>query len=69
MSRKNRKNGNLPNYDKASKKKRREMDKQKRGDWGNTNPITKIQGNKNDYRRRKQKEREDDLSDYDYNFD
>lgn len=29
-------------YDKMSKKQKREADRAKRGDWGNTRPTTKV---------------------------
>lgn len=57
----NKERENFVPYDKQSRKQRRETDKKKRGDWGNINPITRFHGQKNDYRRQRQKEREDDL--------
>lgn len=29
-------------YEKMSKRKRKEIDKEKRGDWGNINPVSKV---------------------------
>lgn len=70
MSRKNGDKNKFIPYDKMGKRDKREIDQQKRKNWGNINPTTKPQGEKNDYRRKKQREREDDMiNEYDYNFD
>ncbi len=40
-------------YEKLSKKKRRELDKLKRGSWGGLNPVTRTPKNPKAYDRRK----------------
>ncbi len=40
-------------YQKLSKRKRRERDKQRRSDWGNMNPITRKPANPKAYNRKK----------------
>lgn len=62
---------NFVPYDKQSRKEKREQDKKRRGTWGAVNPITRPHGQKNDYKRQRQQEREDDMiEDYeDYDFD
>lgn len=39
-------------YDKMSKKKKKELNAQMRGDWGNLNPVTRTTKNKKAYNRR-----------------
>ena len=46
-------------YDKLSKKKKRELDKAKRGTWG-ISPITRKPPNPKAYKRKKRIETEDD---------
>lgn len=38
-------------YQKLSKKARRELDKQKRSDWGAVRPVTRIEENPKAYKR------------------
>jgi hypothetical protein len=40
-------------YEKLSKKKQRELDRQKRGSWGALNPVTRVPKNPKAYDRRK----------------
>lgn len=40
-------------YNKLSKRKRKEIDKSKRADWGKINPVTKVRKNKKKYDRKK----------------
>ena len=40
-------------YEKLSKKKQREIDKQKRGTWGALSPVTRKPENKKAYNRKK----------------
>ena len=40
-------------YEKLSKKKRRELDAQRRGDWGGMNPVTRRSVDKTAYNRKK----------------
>lgn len=41
--------------DKMSKKAQKELNDKKRGTWGNTNPVTKVQPNKKAYDRKRDK--------------
>ncbi len=48
-------------YEKLSKKKRSELDRKKRGSWGNVNPVTRRAEDKNLYNRRRARSiKEDD---------
>ena len=47
-------------YDKLSKKKQSELNKQKRGTWGVLNPVTRKPENPNAYNRRKTRKWTDD---------
>lgn len=69
MSRKNhrRENEFVP-YDKMSKKDKRQIDREKRGDWGGIDPRTRRE-DKDKYKRRKQKQREKDDYYYDEDYD
>lgn len=49
-------------YDKLSKKEKRKYDNEKRGDWGNTNPATKVIPNT--YKERREKEKIKSHEDY-----
>ena len=40
-------------YEKSSKKRRRELDKEKRGDWNGVNPCTRIIKDKTIYDRKR----------------
>ena len=40
-------------YEKLSKKKQRELDRQKRGTWGSLSPVTRRPENKKAYNRKK----------------
>lgn len=42
-------------FDKLSKKEKRKRNNEKRGDWGNTNPATKVIPNT--YKQRREKEK------------
>lgn len=48
-------------YDKMSKKEKKKMDSEKRGDWQGVNPVTRVEDNdKKKYKRKpKHPERED----------
>lgn len=50
-------------YAKLSKKKQRELDKQKRGTWGDLNPVTRKPQNPKAYNRKKvrARQREDEF--------
>ena len=53
--------------DKMSKKAQKELNDKKRGTWGNTNPVTRVQPNKKAYdRKRDKKALEELLSDSNY---
>lgn len=68
MGRKNNRNQeesqNFVPYSKSSKKEKRRRDREKRGDWGNISPVTKIVPNK-----KKRKRRRDDYYEEDYDYD
>ena len=49
-------------YEKLSKKKRRELDLEKRGSWGEINPVTRKGENPKAYNRRKAQKWSDDAS-------
>ncbi len=49
-------------YDKMSKKERKKLNAQKRKDWGNVNPTTRIEKSKNEYQRHP-KHKKSDLDD------
>ena len=40
-------------YQKLSKKKKRELDRKRRGTWGNLNPVTRTPANSKAYQRQK----------------
>jgi len=40
-------------YDKLSKKRQRELNNEKRGTWGNINPVTKVKPSGKIYSRKK----------------
>ena len=46
-------------YEKLSKKKRREMDRKKRNDWGEVKPVTRRIESGKIYKRKKTKQEED----------
>ena len=46
-------------YQKMNKKKRKEIDKQKRGDWGDIKPVTKVVQSKKVYNRKSYKKGHD----------
>lgn len=46
--------------DKISKKAQKELNDKKRGTWGNTNPVTRVQPNKKAYDRKRDKKIEDE---------
>jgi len=48
--------------DKMSKKAQKELNDKKRGTWGNTNPITRVQPNKKAYNRKRDKKADLDES-------
>lgn len=48
--------------DKMSKKAQKELNDKKRGTWGNTNPVTRVQPNKKAYDRKKDKKELDESS-------
>ena len=49
--------------DKMSKKAQKELNDKKRGTWGNTNPVTRVQPNKKAYdRKRDKKELDEDIN-------
>lgn len=51
--------------DKMSKKAQKELNDKKRGTWGNTNPVTKVQPNKKAYdRKRDKKELDEAITNY-----
>ena len=56
------KTGDFIPYEKSSNKKKKELDRKKRQDWGDLNPITRKE-DKNAYKRKKQREKEES---YDY---
>lgn len=71
MGRKNNRSHEEPQdfvpYSKSSKKEKRKRDREKRGDWGNISPVTKIVPNKKKEKRRRRRDNyyeEDD----DYNY-
>lgn len=47
-------------YEKLSKKKRRELDRRRRGTWGPLDPTTRRPANPRAYKRKKFKAREED---------
>lgn len=47
-------------YEKLSKKKKRELDLQKRSTWGAMSPVTRVPVNKKAYNRKKAQRRFDD---------
>ncbi|MBO7211310.1 MAG: hypothetical protein J6V44_09960 [Methanobrevibacter sp.] len=49
--------------DKMSKKAQKELNDKKRGTWGNTNPVTKVQPNKKAYDRKRDKKELDEALD------
>lgn len=49
-------------YDKMSKKKQKELNAQRRGDWGNLNPVTRTTKNKKAYNRRKARRIDDEFN-------
>ena len=56
-------------YEKLSKKKRRELDRQKRNDWGEIKPVTRRIESGKIYKRKKAKQEEDlDASPFSYFF-
>lgn len=46
-------------YQKMNKKKRKEIDKQKRGNWGDIKPVTKVVQSKKVYNRKTYKKGHD----------
>lgn len=53
---------NFVPYEKMSKKKKKELNAQKRGDWGNLNPVTRTTKNKKAYNRRKARRIDDNFN-------
>jgi hypothetical protein len=53
--------------DKMSKKAQKELNDKKRGTWGNTNPVTRVQPNKKAYDRKRDKKVVDESFDNDVN--
>lgn len=49
-------------YEKLSKKRRRELNNSRRGDWGNINPVTRKAANPKAYNRKKARKWSDDTS-------
>lgn len=49
-------------YDKLSKKNKKELNSQKRGNWGNLNPVTRTSKNQKIYNRRKARRIDDDFN-------
>ena len=49
-------------YEKLSKKKKKEIDRLKRNDWGEVNPASKI--TPNNYKEKRDKEKISSLEDY-----
>lgn len=47
-------------YDKMSRKKKREIDKQKRGNWGGVNPVSKPFNDKRHHKKHSEDYDEDD---------
>ena len=47
--------------DKMSKKAQKELNDKKRGTWGNTNPVTRVQPNKKAYDRKRDKKKLDEV--------
>ena len=47
-------------YEKLSKKEKRRLDREKRGTWGELNPVTRRPENPKAYNRRKAQKRMDD---------
>lgn len=70
MSRKNhRRETDFIPYDKMSKRDKKQIDKEKRGNWGGIDPRTRRE-DKDKYKRRKQKQKEkDDYYYYDEDYD
>ena len=50
-------------YQKLSKKKKRELDREKRNTWGPLDPVTRIRESKKAYDRKKARRRDDDHAD------
>lgn len=48
-------------YQKLGKKARRELDKQKRSDWGNIRPVTRIEENPKAYKRHAKHKRRQEI--------
>ena len=49
-------------YEKLSKKKQRELDRQKRGSWGGLNPVTRRPDKPQAYKRSKARAWRDEIS-------